>query len=61
MNGEFYTHLHINCADKTNNVTGGHLNEAIISATAEIFIHVIDAVVDREFDKEVGINTFKFV
>ena len=60
MDGKFYTHLHMSCGDKDGNVFGGHLNKAYISATCEMFITIIDGVVDREKNEEIGINTFKF-
>lgn len=41
-------------------VFGGHLNRAIVSATCEIIINIIDGKVDRYFDKEIGLNLFKF-
>ncbi|NLV75966.1 MAG: DNA-binding protein [Tissierellia bacterium] len=60
MNGEVYLHIHINLANEENKVFGGHLTSAIISATGEIVIDVIEGVVDRKFDEEVGLNLFKF-
>ena len=36
------------------------LNRAIISATAEIQIQVIDGEIGREFSQEIGLNLFKF-
>ena len=41
-------------------VHGGHLNRAIISATAEIQIQVIDGEIGREFSEDIGLNLFKF-
>lgn len=60
MDGEVYLHIHINLANEENKVFGGHLTSAIISATGEIVIDVIEGVVDRKFDEEVGLNLFKF-
>lgn len=60
MDGEFYTHLHIACGDEEGHLFGGHLNEAYISATCEMFINVIDGTVDRVKDENIGINVFKF-
>ena len=60
MNGEFYTHIHMSCGDDKSNVVGGHLNKAIISATCEMFINIIDGTVDRYKDEETGLNLFKF-
>ena len=60
MNDEFYTHIHISAGDEKGNVFGGHLNKAIVSATCEMFIHVIEGKVDRELNKDIGLNLFKF-
>ena len=55
-----YLHLHIAAGDEEGLVHGGHLNRAIISATAEIQIQVIDGEIGREFSEEIGLNLFKF-
>lgn len=60
MKGEFYTHLHLCAGNEKGEAFGGHLNRAVISATCEMVITVIDGVVDREFDEEIGLNLFKF-
>ena len=60
MNGEYYAHLHMSAGDDQSRVFGGHLNEAVISATCEMVVEVIDGRVDRAKDEEVGLNLFKF-
>lgn len=60
MNDKFYTHIHMSASDEKGNVFGGHLNKAIVSATCEMFIHVIEGKVDRELSKDIGLNLFKF-
>lgn len=60
MKGEFYTHLHLCAGNEKGEAFGGHLNRAVISATCEMVITVLDGVVDREFDEEIGLNLFKF-
>ena len=60
MNDEFYTHIHMSAGDEKGNVFGGHLNKAIVSATCEMFIHVIEGKVERELSKDIGLNLFKF-
>lgn len=61
MNGEFYSHLHMSAGDCKGKVFGGHLNKAIISATCEMVITLIDGEVDRYKDEEIGLNLFKFL
>ena len=60
MNGGPYLHLHINVAGADGITRGGHLNEAVISATCEISIRCIDGHVGRERSEEIGINLYKF-
>lgn len=60
MNGEYYAHLHITCADEKCNCLGGHLNEARISATCEMIINIVEGNVDRVKNPDTGINVFKF-
>lgn len=59
--GEIYQHIHMSAADKENKVYGGHLNSCIVSATCEMIIDIIDGIVEREFDENIGLNLFKFI
>lgn len=60
MNDEFYTHIHMSAGNDKGQVFGGHLNSAIVSATCEMVINIIDGRVDRYFDEDIGLNLFKF-
>lgn len=60
MNGEFYTHIHMSAGNDKGEVFGGHLNKAIVSATCEMVIDIIDGNVDRKYDEEIGLNVFRF-
>ena len=60
MNGEYYAHLHMSAGNEKGQVFGGHLNRAIVSATCEMVLTVIDGTVERWFDEEVGLNLFQF-
>ena len=60
MNDEFYTHIHMSAGNDKGEVFGGHLNRAIVSATCEMIINIIDGKVDRELNEDVGLNLFKF-
>ena len=60
MDGEFYTHIHMSAGNDRGEVFGGHLNRAVVSATCEMVIQVIDGAVDRAYDEETGLNLFRF-
>ena len=60
MNDEIYTHIHMSAGNDKGEVFGGHLNKAIVSATCEMVINIIDGNVDRYFNEEIGLNLFKF-
>lgn len=60
MNGEFYTHIHMSAGNDKGEVFGGHLNRAIVSATCEMVIQIIDGKVDRKLNEEIGLNLFEF-
>ncbi len=60
MNGAYYAHLHMSAGDEKGEVYGGHLNRAMVSATCEAVISIIDGTVERRFDPEVGLNLFAF-
>lgn len=59
MNDEFYTHIHMSAGNDKGEVFGGHLNKAIVSATCEMTIKIIDGTVDRKFDNNIGLNLFE--
>ncbi len=52
--GEPYLHLHAVLGGE-NGVYAGHLNKAVISATAEIFMSLFDAPLFRRYDEETGL------
>ena len=60
MSGDVYIHLHANLSDSSYNAYGGHMNSAIVSATCEIIIDVIDGEVNREFSDEIGLNLYAY-
>ena len=57
---ELYLHLHGSLADADGNVYGGHVNEIRVSATAEIFIHLLPGEVNRRLEEESGIFLMDF-
>ncbi len=60
MDGAYYAHLHMSAGNDKGEVFGGHLNRAVISATCEMVVRVIDGQIDRAHDESVGLNLFKF-
>jgi len=60
MNDEVYLHLHINLSDSNCHAFGGHLNSAVVSATCEVVVRVLDGEVGREFSEEIGLNLLRF-
>ena len=54
--GQPYLHLHAVLSDAGGGVYAGHLSEAYISATAEIFITTLQGELGRKRDERLGIN-----
>lgn len=61
LNGEYYHHLHMSAGNNRGTVVGGHLNRAVVSATCEMVIRIIDGEVERRFNPEIGLNLFRFI
>lgn len=51
-----YAHLHVVFSDQQGSTYGGHLNRAIVSATAEIFIQIYPDTIKREYSPDIGLN-----
>ena len=47
MNHGFYCHLHINAGNDKSEISNGRLNQAIVSATCEMVISIVNGDVDR--------------
>ena len=60
MDGKPYLHLHLSAGDREGRVFGGHLSRAVISATGELTVRVLDGHVGRKFSPKIGLNLFDF-
>lgn len=56
--GAVYLHLHAGFAKADGSAIGGHLNEAVISGTGEIFIRAFSGPIGRRTDSVTGLNLF---
>ncbi len=56
--GEVYIHLHASFADEQCRTVGGHLNEAVISGTCEMFVKPLDGEMNRRVCEKTGLNIF---
>lgn len=58
--GEPYGHFHMSFGDGQGRVFGGHLNRAVVSATCELVLQVLEGTVERAMDEEIGLNLMVF-
>ncbi len=56
MSGKSYIHAHIVIGDSGFSSWSGHLKEATVSATCEIFLTKLDTAISRKKDEEAGLN-----
>ena len=55
-----YGHFHMSIGDQEGRVFGGHLNRAVISATCELVVTLLEGRVERRMDPEIGLNLMAF-
>lgn len=61
QDGKPYLHLHaVIGSPAKGECHAGHLNAAVISATCELVIDVIDGEVGRKFSDNIGLNLYEF-
>ena len=58
--GAPFVHAHITMSDHLSKTYGGHLFKATIAAAGEFFIKVTESLIDRKFDKNIGLYLWKF-
>lgn len=57
LDGEPVAHCHAVVGDREMRLYGGHLFEATVSVTAEIYLRVYEGEVARRYDPDSGANT----
>lgn len=60
QNAKPYLHIHAVLGDKEGTAIGGHLSRAMVSATCEIALRVLDGKAGRAFSPETGLNLITF-
>ena len=56
--GEIYLHLHVTAGRSDYSAVAGHLLSATISGAGEFVVEDYDAIVERAFDPEIGLNVY---
>jgi len=56
--GEVYIHTHASFSDLACSVRGGHLTEAVVSATCEMVVTAYEGEVGRRVCEKTGLNIF---
>jgi len=56
MSGKSYIHAHIVIGDSEFSSWSGHIKEAVVGPTCEIFLTKLDTAISRKKDKETGLN-----
>ncbi len=56
LEGEPFLHIHIVLSDNEKAAYGGHLKEATVAVTLEIFLTDYGVKVEREYDEVTGLN-----
>jgi len=56
MNSEVYVHCHAVFSNANMEAIAGHLKDAIVSATCEIFLVKLDGEIERKYDDNIGLN-----
>jgi hypothetical protein len=56
MSGKSYIHAHIVIGDSRFSSWTGHLKEAVVSPTCEIFLTKLDTAISRKKDEKTSLN-----
>jgi predicted DNA-binding protein with PD1-like motif len=60
VNNDVTIHLHVTICAVEQSAVSGHLLSAVVSATFEGVIDIIDGKITREFNDDVGLSLMKF-
>ncbi len=60
VDGKPYLHLHGTMADQRHVIHGGHVIEATVGATCEMFVRTLPGEITRTRDENLGINLLQF-
>ena len=55
---DIHVHVHASFADEKGNVFGGHLTDAVVSVTCEIFLTELNGEIGRKIDDKTGLTVF---
>ena len=61
VDNEPFVHIHVSLGDHEFKVWGGHLFNAKVAVTCEVFFRPFKANVYREFNPEIGLNHLCFI
>ncbi|OGD83875.1 hypothetical protein A3A54_01865 [Candidatus Curtissbacteria bacterium RIFCSPLOWO2_01_FULL_39_62] len=56
VDGKPFLHIHTVLADENFACVGGHLKEATVGATCEVYLTNLDTEINRKFDEEIGLK-----
>lgn len=56
LDGKIVSHLHLVVSDQNMNAHGGHLEEATVAATCEIYLQILPKQIIRRYNQEIGLN-----
>jgi predicted DNA-binding protein with PD1-like motif len=58
VEGEQFLHVHVVLSDTDNRAHGGHLKEAEVAVTLEVFLSDFQTEIERVYDEETGLKLF---
>ena len=56
LDGELVAHAHATVSDNEMHAFGGHLKEAIVGASCEVFLTPLQGKLERKHDEKTGLN-----